>query len=181
MKFIVYRNPFYFYDVKQGKGYFVSYKDKLSELLSVISNTTQLPRVDDWSPNWFDAKKYSSIGSAITRLGIQGLDCISIDDFIKQNIFSKSDRRDLIISSILDEETPERLLIERVIEHKGRIETIGDDGKLLGDAKSLIIDFIEKKINKTKNKFDNKMKKIGMVPAKPVVYDRDFFNEWIKN
>ena len=40
---------------------------------------------DYYSPNWFEAVKYSSLGAAISRLKIRGLECSSLDKFLEFN------------------------------------------------------------------------------------------------
>ena len=65
MWYIVYRKPFKSYNYDQGNGYFVKYQDKCS---------------DKFSPNWFEASKYTSIGGALTRVGVYGdkVECYQI-------------------------------------------------------------------------------------------------------
>ena len=107
MRYIVWREPYISYDIPQG-GYFVSYKDKCS---------------DNFSDNWFDASRYTSLGGAISRLGIYGLECVSIDDFIKVNLSVHNNidvEREYKLSKLLDQE----FNIDVILRKKGRIEKI---------------------------------------------------------
>ena len=91
MGYIVWREKYTSYSIHQG-GYFVKYKNKVS---------------DEFSPNWYDANKYKSIGMAIKRLGIRIGYCVNEQDFVRLNTKKgKSVNRDLALSKILDETKP---------------------------------------------------------------------------
>ena len=114
MWYIVFRDEFKSYGFDQG-GYFVSYRDKCSDL---------------YSPNWFEAKKYKSIGSALSRLRITiapGMD--TNEKFLAANkkINNIQSRRDIKLKGILGED----LSIIDYIFADGRIEKIGDNGELI--------------------------------------------------
>lgn len=168
MKYIVWREPYKSYDIPQG-GYFVSYKDKLC---------------DNFSDNWFDASRYTSLGGAISRLGIYGLECVSIDGFIKANMDPKNIdvEREYSLSKLLDQEFD----IDIILRKKGRIEKIDDNGNLVGDAMSQVKDFILKKLESNKKKLDNKFEKIKKITGSDLdsytsEADEDFWNEWVNS
>ncbi len=129
MHYIVWREPFESYDIPQG-GYFVKYKDKLS---------------DHFSPKWFEASKFSSLGGAITRLGIYGNNSSSLEDFIKSNISEKASKRNHNITKILG-----NVDISTVISWNGRIDKIDADGNFIGSAEKEVIEYIERKFTKNK-------------------------------
>lgn len=141
MKYIVYRNYFESYGIPQGNGYFLSYKDKLC---------------DEWSPNWFFAKKYISFGSAIDRLGISVKSIStyeSLQKFLEKNADMTLLNRTNALNNLLDGKTeieyPDNFFL------KGRIDKISDTGEFLGNANNEIMDFINKAIHKNK-KFESK-------------------------
>jgi hypothetical protein len=138
MWYIVFRDEFKSYGFDQG-GYFVSYRDKCSDL---------------YSPNWFEAKKYKSIGSALSRLRITiapGMD--TNEKFLAANkkINNIQSRRDIKLKGILGED----LSIIDYIFADGRIEKIGDNGELIGLADKEILEYIQNILNKNKNKMKN--------------------------
>lgn len=148
MEYIVFRNPYkhWHFDVNNPNrqcGYFVSYKDKIS---------------DKFSDNWYDAARYKRLGSALNRLGIYGLESTSIEAFIKANIndnISKRLNRNTYIGKILNE-SYEKEAIEIILESKGRIEGV-ENNKLIeipvSEMVQLIIDRIEENNKKIKNKY----------------------------
>lgn len=88
---------FIVYKKNQG-GYYVSYKDKLS---------------DNFSENWWDAKRYKSINFAIKRLGLYFTkNQTSFEYFIKSNKLDKSYERDKKISKLLNEDKSNSFIFE---------------------------------------------------------------------
>lgn len=173
MKYIVFKEPYLSYNIPQG-GYFVRYKDKLC---------------DEFSNNWFDASRYKSLGGAISRLGICGLNLSTLDSFIESNLKEiesrscrKTAKRDVKLSKILDE----KLDIANIISYKGRIEKISDEGENLGDATNDVIEFITSKIRLNFNKFNQRVKYAELLaPNTDYIdnneVDEDFWNEWINS
>lgn len=130
MKFIVYNSI--------ARAYFVSYKDKGSDYYSV---------------RWFEAKKYSTILPALSRLGIVlHKNMKSIDDFYKENPLDKSVKRNEVLSEILNE-IPESSLAFI----KGHIEAVDDEGNRQ-NAKDYILNYVENYISKNINRKDNSKK-----------------------
>lgn len=157
--YIVWKNSFTSFSRESGDGYFVSYKDKLS---------------DNYSKNYLEAKKYKNIKSAITRLGIQIDNISSIENFIKANkrMITNQVKRDIKLNEILNGE----FNILDYIFVNGSIEKINKDG-LVEDAKQDVTDFINKVINGNKNK----IKKVSTsIPESNTKYEtatlKDFFN-----
>lgn len=135
MNFIVYREPFKLYGELQEK-YFVSYKDKCS---------------DKYSDKWFDAKRYKTIGPAITKLGLtfdKGM--YSIDDFLKQNPLHSSFHRLMKIDSVNDLNTDFTIKTYPNLSFtKGRIELVDEENNLhLGNAYIHVWNYIEKELEK---------------------------------
>lgn len=172
MKYIVFKEPYLSYNIPQG-GYFVKYKDKLC---------------DEFSTNWFDASRYKSLGGAISRLGIYGLNLSTIDSFIESNLKEIKSRslfttakRDIKLSKILDE----KIDIANIISYKGRIEKISDEGENLGDATDEVIEFIMSKIRLNFNKFNQRVKYAeSLAPSTNYIdneVDEDFWNDWINS
>lgn len=146
MKYIVWRNHFELYRQPQGDGYFVKYKDKIS---------------DEFSPNWFDASKFNTLYGAVSRLGLESLKQIkSLDDFYKFNPIDKSKYRDIKISEILGESEDKFLFFER-----GHIDKIDDNGNLIGNAGEDVLEYIkgiiEKNINDRKS-MQKKFESLGV-------------------
>jgi hypothetical protein len=114
MNYIVWRAPFKSYGYNQGDGYYVRYKDKCSDV---------------YSPNWFNAKRYETIGPSITRLRLILNDSIkTMDDFYTFNKIDKSFLRDKTISKILDED----INLKEIYFEKGHIDKIDDNGNFIG-------------------------------------------------
>lgn len=143
MWYIVYREKFKSY-TETGGGYFVKYKNKIE---------------DSYSPNWFEAQKYKSLGSALNRMGIileLGMD--DLDKFFKANsIDNRAMKRDTILSDILGEERDNNALIFS----KGRIDKVGSDGRFLGSAEDEVMEYITSYLAKNKISNDRKMKAIN--------------------
>ena len=128
MKYIVWRNPYKSYGIYQG-GYFVKWKNKLS---------------DEFSPNWFEANRYKTLGGAVTRLGLRFDKKIkSLDDFYKFNSIDKSKLRDNKISEVLGESGNDFLFFKI-----GHIDMIDDSGNFVGNAGKDLLDYIKVLIKK---------------------------------
>lgn len=141
--YIVYREPYKSYDVHQ-EGYFVSYKDKLS---------------DKFSNNWIDAKRFQTIRPAITRLGIYGLECSDIDNFYKANKLNKTELRNIKLKSILNDNSDDDMILA-ILRSKGRIEKVienknSDFPLSVTNCEKEIVEFIKNKINKNQKKIKN--------------------------
>ncbi len=144
MWYIVYREPFESYNIKQGDGYFVKYGDKLSDI---------------YSTNWFEAKRYTSIPLAIKKLWINYDKSLSINDFIKSNTpKDKSAKRSIKLSNILDE----KIDVLSILSFKGRIDKVDKDGNFLGNANDEVVSYIENKIHKNQIGMKRKLSKINV-------------------
>ena len=168
--YIVYKNPYKSYNIHQ-EGYFVSYKDKLC---------------DNFSDNWIDAKRYKTIGPALSRLGIYGLECTSIDNFLKSNKIDKSILRDLKIESVLNPDISDEYKILSVLRSKGRIEKVIESGNKnfplsLIDCEKEIVNWIKDKISKNENKIKTINKFIGEVNYISTENDEEFWNDFLNN
>ena len=165
MEYIVFREPYTSYNKPQG-GYFVSYNDKLT---------------DKFSDNWYDANRYKKLGAALTRLGIYGLDCTSIESFIKtniDNIRSEQVKRDINIKKILGDV----LTIEDILRYKGRIEIVKNNQVLECDNTE-IINFIVNKIESNEKRIKGKyLKSLGKLDLSSNYIDKeenlDFWENW---
>lgn len=136
--YIVWLEPFTNYSESQGDGYFVSYKDKSSNY---------------YSKNWFDAKKYKTIGTALARLGlIVPKFLTSFDKFLEVNeIDTLSVNRDKLLADILSEKQEVKL----GNFSKGRIDKVDKYGTLCS-ADEDIIEYVNKIIeNNLKKKMSN--------------------------
>jgi hypothetical protein len=128
MKFwyIVWREPYTSYDITQS-GYFVNYKDKLS---------------DKFSENHIEAKRYTSIGPAISRLGIQEFN--NVEHFYRKYVSDSVIRHDKLSDILGQEKTiPNNFFLN------GRIDKMYEDGTIdigVGNA-----DALEYILNKIKN------------------------------
>jgi uncharacterized membrane protein len=164
MEYIVFKEPYTSYNIPQG-GYFVSYKNKLS---------------DNFSDNWYDASRYKNLGPALTRLGIYGLECTSIDSFIKINIDSirsEQIKRDIKLKKILGDS----ITIRDVLNLKGRIEVVKDN-QLLDYNSDEIVDFIINKIDSNNRKMQNKYKQVDFSQTYlDKEEDLDFWENWANN
>jgi len=141
MWYIVYRERFKSYGIEQC-GYYVGYKNKLC---------------DNYSQNWFEAKKYKSLPAAITKLGID-LDYIerkTMDDLLKENA-SESSKRDIKLGELLNEDY-------EISFHKGRIDKISDKGEFLGSAYDDVVGHISKLMDIKKAEFKKKMDKYNKI------------------
>jgi len=141
MWYIVYRTPFKSYEVDQGNGYFVRYKNKLS---------------DEYSPNWFEASKYKSIGNALTRVGVYGCKVTTLDKFIIANpIEDIGLKRESQLNKIFNISKSDDEIISEIINNKGHIDKIGDNGEFVGDATDEVVEFIKSNILSNNKKFKN--------------------------
>lgn len=139
MWYIVWREPFKSYGIEQG-GYYVSWKNKLS---------------DNYSNNWFEAKRYKSLGSAIDRLGID-LDYIEIktmDEFLKLNV-SDASVRDMKLAEVLNDQF-------EITFTKGRIDKINENGEFVGSAHDDVVEYVKLLMNKKKADLRRKLDKIN--------------------
>lgn len=137
MRYIVWRNEFKSYSQKQGDGYFQGYKDKIS---------------DKWTKNPIEAKKYKSIGAAITRLNLILSHIKSMDEFWKLNPMSEQYKRSKKMNEILGRDNDKNL--SNIFE-QGRIEILHDDGST-ECANRQAIEYIEKRIEENVRQFENK-------------------------
>jgi len=164
MEYIVFKEPYTSYTITKG-GYFVSYKNKLS---------------DNFSDNWYDASRYKNLGPALTRLGIYGLECTSIDSFIKINIDSirsEQIKRDIKLKKILGDS----ITIRDILNLKGRIEVVKDN-QLLDYNSDEIVDFIINKIDSNNRKMQNKYKQVDFSQTYlDKEEDLDFWENWANN
>lgn len=135
MWYIVYR--------ESREGYYVKYKDKIE---------------DQYSPNWFEAGKYVSLGAALTRLGIQSVDRITtLDKFLEYNTTKNlKSKRNKKLNDILGE--PVNPI--DIIFSNGHIDKINEKGEFLGRADDEVMEFVLNKISKNKTKMDNLCSKI---------------------
>lgn len=119
--------PYKSYNITQGDGYFVRRKNKLE---------------DEFSTDPFDAFKYKSIRSALTRLGLNFNDSIkSIDDFFKANNLNKSFQRGKSISELLGEKSDS--VISDLFFERGHIDKIDENGNFCGNAGNEVMKYIE--------------------------------------
>lgn len=168
MEYIVFKNPYTSYGINQS-GYFVSYKDKLS---------------DKFSDNWYDAKRYKSLGFAISKLGIIGLESNSIEYFVKLNTNKnfKSLNRDIKISKLFGLSS-DKSSIEHIIHERGRIEVV-ENNELRELDIEVITNFILDKISENNRKFNSKFKKSDIPLESSYIDnspDEDFWNNWAKS
>lgn len=155
--YIVYEN---------GSGYFIGYKDKLS-------NT--------YSDNKFMSKKYINIGSAISRLGLNTKYINSLDNFLEKNLDTKKTKRFNNLESLLNSDITKMFFI------KGKIEKIDENGHVQ-DASKEVIDYIENKINirlKKLNHKINQMKKQKFDYIESTkdldVYSKEYLNDFLND
>lgn len=141
MWYIVFREPFKSYGRDQG-GYFVSYKDKVS---------------DNWSNNWFEAKRYKSLGPAITKLGIdlQYIERKTLDEFLKAEI-SEDSKRDMKLGELLGDSF-------QLTFTRGRIDKISETGEFLGSANDDVVKHIDELMTKKKADLKKKLDKINKI------------------
>lgn len=117
--------------------------------------------------------------SAISRLGIYGLECASIDSFISANGLDTKVKRDIKLSNILGE----KFNIISIIESKGRIEKIDDDGKNCGSVNDEVVDFIIKKINLNSEKNKKKINNLGLEVCHYTSDNttEEFWDDWVNS
>jgi hypothetical protein len=140
--YIVWREPFKnSFSETQGDGYFVSYRDKCS---------------DNYSKNWYDAKKYKTIGIALSRLGISCPKYLrSLEHFFKiNNIDPKTYNRDKVLSDILNTKKEVSFYFLG-----GRIDKIDGNG-IISRADEDILEYINKIIN---NNLKKKLKEKSVI------------------
>lgn len=105
-------------------GYFVSYKDKGS---------------DYFSKNYLEAKKYKTLGPAMSRLGISVDNYItSFDRFLLSNNIQKAYIRELTLSNLLGTEPTYNNIFKN-----GRIDILSENGEIIGTADKMIIDLVK--------------------------------------
>jgi hypothetical protein len=127
--YIVWREPFTNnLSEKQGDGYFVSYRDKGS---------------DNYSKNWYEAKKYKTIVTAMSRLSLVCPKYLtSLEQFFELNKIDQTTYyRDKVLSEILNTEKEVSINFG-----KGRIDKIDDNG-VISKADDDILEYINDIIN----------------------------------
>ena len=123
-----------------GVGYYVGYKNKLE---------------DNFSSNFIEAKRYKSIGPALTRLGVNYIPGMSMEKLlstIKTN--NTQAKREDILNKVFDIETKYNPI--DILFTNGRIEILSDDGKLIGSAGEDITKYIESKFVDKSNQIKSK-------------------------
>ena len=144
MWYIVWNYPYTSYQRPQGDGYYVGWKNKCE---------------DSFSQNWIEAKKYTSLGAAISRLGLK-TSVSTIEDFISLNIDNdkmKQVERDKLLSDILEEEY---IGTTEIFFNKGRIDKISKNGEFIGSASDDIVNLIKGNVEKQKKKNETQRKKL---------------------
>lgn len=150
-KYIVYENS--------KNGYYVGYKDKLS---NHYSNNIQV------------CKKYNNIGCAISRLGIN-LDDYSLDNILKRNVDNKRTNRFNTIENLFDSDVTKTFFI------KGRIEKLDEFGNI-EDASNEVLDYIKNKINIKTEKYNKQMKIIGNDKFEKIdVSSKEYLDDFLNN
>ena len=126
--YIVWREPFTNYISEKQGGYFVSYRDKGS---------------DNYSKNWYEAKKYKTIVTAMSRLSLVCPKYLtSLEQFFELNkIDPTTYYRDKVLSDILNTEKEVSINFG-----KGRIDKIDDNG-VISKADDDILEYINDIIN----------------------------------
>lgn len=149
--YIVYENS--------ENGYYVGYKDKLS---------------NHYSKNIQVCKKYNSIGSAISRLGIN-LDDYSLDNILKENIDNKKTNRFNTIENLFDSDVTKTFFI------KGRIEKLDEFGNI-EDASNEVLDYIKNKMDKKTEKYNKQMKIIDNDKFEKIdVSSKEYLDDFLNN
>lgn len=126
---------------ESGGGYYVKYKNKIE---------------DTYSPNWFEAKKFTSLGSALDRLGvnIKISDIISMDKFFEHNLIDhKKMNRENALSTVLGLDKN-----VGIIFNSGYIDKISDRGEFIGRADEEVLEYIQHMILRNKGKQNSKVK-----------------------
>ena len=118
MYYIVYRNRYESYGIEQV-GYFIGYKDKLCDKFSEHPNM---------------AKKFKTLGAAVTRLGVAIDGFRSYEDWLEAFV-SDSTHREAALAEVLGQKGE---FVEFV---KGRIEKISEDGTVVSDAGEEVLEF----------------------------------------
>jgi len=130
MYYIVYKNRYESYGIEQV-GYFVGYKDKLCDKFSEHPNM---------------AKKFKTLGAAITRLGVAIDGFRSYEEWLEVFV-SDSTHREVALAEVLGQKGE---FVEFV---KGRIEKISEDGTVVSDVGEEVLDY-------TKNLFKKRDMKV---------------------
>lgn len=120
MYYIVYRNRYESYRIEQV-GYFVGYKNKLCDKFSEHPNM---------------AKKFKTLGAAITRLGVDIYGFNSYQEWL-EHFISDSAHREAALSELLGQKGE---FVEFV---NGRIEKISEDGTVVSDAGEEVLEHIK--------------------------------------
>lgn len=154
MRYIVWRN--------RSNGYFVSYKDKID---------------NEYSIYWYNANRYKSLKSAMSRLGLElNLSMKTMDDFFDENPVTKSYFRDRNISKVLNEPSNNIVIFE-----SGFIDLVDDNDEYVGNAGKEILEFVEKVINNNVKYHEIVSKKLEQLNVNnyidTVTPDEDFWNE----
>jgi hypothetical protein len=154
MWYIVWQEPYERYRKPQGDGYFVGYKNKIE---------------DNFSKNWFEAKKYKSFGSAIERMGLRmNSTMVDSESFCQGNLLDKESVRDFKLDKLLGE-TPN---IRNFIFGRGRIDKIDEGGNFCGSAVDEVVEWVERSIRgniASRESKNRKLEKLGLKPNDPQV------------
>lgn len=129
MYYIVYRNRYESYGIEQV-GYFVGYKNKLCDKFSEHPNI---------------AKKFKTIGPAVSRLHVDTQGFRSYEDWVEAFV-AKSTHRESAIAGLLGQDGG---FVEFVT---GRIEKISEDGTTVEDAGMEVLEYIRKAFKKRDTK-----------------------------
>lgn len=149
--YIVYENS--------ENGYYVGYKDKLS---------------NHYSKNIQVCKKYTSIASAISRLGIS-LDDYSLDNILKANVDNKKTNRFNTIENLFDSDVTKTFFL------RGRIEKLDEFGNI-EDASNEVLDYIKNKINIKTEKYNKQMKIIDNDKFEKIdVSSKEYLDDFLNN
>jgi len=155
--YIVYEND---------NGYFVGYKDKLS---------------NNYSDNKLMSKKYVNIGSAISRLGLNIKYINTLEDFLRKNSDTKRTDRFNNLESLLGSD------ITKVFFTKGRIDKIDENGNVK-DASKEVMNYVENKIHIKMKKHNQKMDELKKhkfayyEATKDIdVYSKEYLNDFLNN
>ena len=146
--YIVWKEEFTSYGIKQGNGYYVKWKNKCEDEFSKIPA---------------EAKKYKSLGSAISMLGLNTLEnkINSIDKFYELNeIDHKSINRNNSLNTLLDINEKEQIIFK-----KGRIERYYENGKI-ELANNDAIDHVNSVIQKNLKKIESHSKRYPHITEK---------------
>lgn len=153
MRYIVWKNFFINgYKIPQGDGYYVGWKDKLS---------------DKYSKNWIDAKKYVSFQAAMVQLGFKfpriqlgtdyvdrnGIDLL-FKSFLEKNLSTES-KRNILLNDLLSINNND--ILEFSV---GRIDKINDKGEIVGTAYNELLNTLRTNFESIIDNHNKKIKKI---------------------